>query len=65
MAARTGVKWPQFCDGKGANGDLVNLFNASVPTVYLLDRDGMIAAKHVGFFGLRKLLPAIERLMPK
>ena len=44
-----GLTWSHVCDGYGANGELVKLFNArGVPISYVMSSDGKIVAKIVG-----------------
>jgi hypothetical protein len=48
MTAKRKVVWAQVCDGKGKDGEIPKLFNVQgTPTLYLLSRDGKIAAKRV------------------
>jgi len=38
------MTWPQFFDGKGWDNELAKRFNIqSVPTMWLLDREGKLA----------------------
>lgn len=42
---RNGMTWPQFCDGLGWRSPLVDKYGVmSIPTTYLLDREGRIVA---------------------
>ena len=63
MVARKGMSWPQVWDGEGNSHRLARLFNAGTPTHYVLDRDGKIAAKHMGSQGLDKMVRVIERIL--
>jgi peroxiredoxin len=40
------IPWPQFCDGKTDEGAIPKLYNASgTPDLYVIDRNGNIAAR--------------------
>jgi len=57
------MPWPQACDGKAWQGDLVKQYGVlSIPTTFLLDQDGNIVAKNLHGTELAdhlaKLLPA-------
>jgi len=46
MVAAKQIIWPQILDGKSGDGEVAKLFNLrSTPLLYLIDRDGKIAAK--------------------
>lgn len=62
---REGMNWPQICDAKGTDTELARLFNALTPTHYVIDRDGTIAAKHMGALGLHRMRATISRLLAK
>jgi thiol-disulfide isomerase/thioredoxin len=54
------IPWPQFFDGQGWDNKLGNLYGVrSVPTVYLLDKEGKIIA--TGLEG-EKLIKAVDKL---
>jgi hypothetical protein len=39
-----GMVWPQYFDGKGWNNDIATRFGIhSIPTMWLLDKNGMLA----------------------
>ena len=63
MVARKGMSWPQVWDGEGNRPRLARRFNARTPTQYVLDRDGKIAAKHMGSKGLDEMTRVIERIL--
>ena len=65
MVARQGLDWPQICDGKGAKTELVRLFNPAIPTYYVLDREGRIAAKQKGSKGVEKIGRAVGELLAR
>jgi hypothetical protein len=46
MVAAKKITWPQILDGKSGEGEVARLFNLrGTPMLYLIDRDGNIAAK--------------------
>jgi hypothetical protein len=46
MVAAKQISWPQILDGKSGDGPVARLFNLrGTPLLYLIDRDGNIAAK--------------------
>jgi hypothetical protein len=46
MVAAKKINWPQILDGKSGDGPVARLFNLrGTPMLYLIDRDGNIAAK--------------------
>jgi hypothetical protein len=56
------LTWATVFDGQGANGPVVQLFNArAVPVSFLIDAQGRIAAKIVG----EQLRVAVSNLMEK
>ncbi len=53
MVARKGLPWPQVFDGQGYEGAVPRLYNIrSIPTHYVIDREGRIAASRVEIDGL-------------
>jgi peroxiredoxin len=63
MVARKGIKWPEVCDGKGTDSELVRIFNAQQATHFVIDREGKIAAKHKGANGLGRIESVVSRLL--
>lgn len=58
---KNGIKWPQYADGKGMeNSVAVQYAVNTIPTSYLIDKNGIIRAKNTGPKELEK---AIERLV--
>jgi peroxiredoxin len=48
MVERQGLPWPQIFDGRGYEGAVPTLYNLrSIPTHYVIDREGRIAAARV------------------
>jgi hypothetical protein len=46
MVATKKITWPQILDGKSGDGEVAKMFNLrGTPLLYLIDRDGKIAAK--------------------
>jgi len=46
MVAAKKITWPQILDGKSGEGEVARLFNLrGTPMLYLIDREGKIAAK--------------------
>jgi len=46
MVAAKNISWPQILDGKSGQGEVARLFNLrGTPMLYLIGRDGIIAAK--------------------
>lgn len=61
MVERKNLPWPQIFDGQGYEGAVPKLYNLrSIPTHYVIDREGRIAAARVELGSLeaviRKLL---------
>ena len=63
MVARKAIRWPQICDGKATESELVRAFNAQQATHFVIGRDGKIAAKHKGANGLSAMESVVARLL--
>ena len=60
VMAREKLPWRSFAD----NGDIVRQWNLSgTPTIYLIDRAGVIRFKWVGAPGEKQLEEALEKLI--
>ena len=59
MVAAKNITWPQILDGKSGQGEVARLFNLrGTPMVYLIGRDGNIAAKSHSAETIKPLLAA-------
>ena len=59
MVAAKKINWPQILDGKFGEGEVAKLFNLrGTPMLYLIDRDGKIAAKGHSGEAIRPLVDA-------
>jgi hypothetical protein len=59
MVAAKKINWPQILDGKSGDGPVARLFNLrGTPLIYLIDRDGKIAAKGRSAEPMKQLISA-------
>jgi hypothetical protein len=69
MVARLKLDWPQICDGKARNSEVVRLFNGAgsgfwgFPRMIVLDREGHIVLNHLGSQGIPKVTQKLEELL--
>lgn len=57
MVTAKKITWPQILDGKSGEGEVARLFNLrGTPMLYLIDRDGNIAAKSHSAENIKPLL---------
>ncbi|GAC1447716.1 MAG: hypothetical protein NVSMB9_30210 [Isosphaeraceae bacterium] len=60
------MTWRSWWDGGDTNGPIANQFNVQGwPTLYVLDHQGVIRHKHVGFPGEKTFDSEIEALIKK
>jgi hypothetical protein len=59
MVAAKKINWPQILDGKSGDGPVARLFNLrGTPLLYLIGRDGKIAAKGHSAEPMKQLVSA-------
>ncbi len=59
MVAAKKITWPQILDGKSGEGTVARLFNLrGTPMLYLIGRDGKIAAKGHSAQAIKPVLAA-------
>lgn len=64
FVARTGINWPQICDGLRRKSPLTKLFNAwHFPRHIVLDRDGKIILNYTGIKGVPKAAAVVTELL--
>ena len=60
-----GIPWPQYWDGKGYEGKLVQLFRVrAIPTLFLIDRKGIIRGRWLGL-AEEEVRKTLEELLGK